>query len=301
MLGKGHRDADEHTDRADEDQHELDRAELHRLEQEVGQSQDGVDAALGQNARDQHRDGGRGRAVRVGGQGVERDDEGFRGEADVEQREGDERGGVDVAGDDAGQLREVQRVGLGVEHDRAGQDAGRAHAADDQVLERRLQRAEGLVAERGERDGGKGQDLDHDEHVEEVAREHKAHNAAGEHQEQGVVFGDVVVMIHVLQRVHAGDEHRRCDEQAEEQADLVDLHRDADGIAAGHGAAAHPVADDLVVEHDGLNEQDHAAKRDRRRAERDQAAQELVPAEEHDQERAEEQRHHRVDREVLIA
>ena len=239
--------------------------------------------------------------MRVGRQRVERDNEGLGREADVQQREGHDRRRVHVAGDQVGELGEVQRVGLGIEHDRAGEDRRRAHAADDQILERRLQCAEGLVAERGERDGGKGQDLDHDEHVEEVAREHKAHNAAGEHQEQGVVFGDVVVMIHVLQRVHAGDEHRRCDEQAEEQADLVDLHRDADGIAAGHGAAAHPVADDLVVEHDGLNEQDHAAKRDRRRAERDQAAQELVPAEEHDQKRAEEQRHHRVDREVLIA
>ena len=91
-------------------------------------------------------------------------------------------------------------------------------------------------------------------------------------------------MVHVLQRVDTGDKHGRGDEQAEEQADLVDFHRDADGIAAGHGTAAHPVADDLVVEHDGLDEHDHAAKRDRRRAERDQAAQELVPAEEHDQE-----------------
>ena len=105
----------------------------------------------------------------------------------------------------------------------------------------------------------------------------------------------------MLQRVHAGDEHGRGDQQAEEQADLVDLHRDADGVAAGHGAVAHPVADDLVIEHDGADEQDHAAKRDRRGAERDQAPQEFVPAEEHDQERAEEQRHHRVDREVLIA
>ena len=107
-------------------------------------------------------------------------------------------------------------------------------------------------------------------------------------------------MLHILQRVYAGDKDRRGDQQPEEEADLVDLHRDADGVAAGHRAVAHPVADDLVIEHDGLDEHDHAAKSDRSGEEGDEVAQELRLPHEDDQERAEEQRHHRVDREVLI-
>ena len=107
-------------------------------------------------------------------------------------------------------------------------------------------------------------------------------------------------MVHVLQRVHAGHKDRRGDQQPEEEADLVDLHRDADGVAAGHGAVAHPVADDLVAQHHGLDQGDHAREGEARCQKGDETAQGLVFPDEHDQERAEEQRHHRVDREVLI-
>ena len=65
------------------------------------------------------------------------------------------------------------------------------------------------------------QDLHHDEHVEEVAREDHAHNAARQHQKQGVILRDIVVMAHVLDRVDAGDKDHRGDQQPEEQAQRV--------------------------------------------------------------------------------
>ena len=106
----------------------------------------------------------------------------------------------DCQGDDGGQLGQVQGVGLLVEQDGARQDAGGADAAHHQVLEGGLQGAGDPVAEGGEGHGGEGQDLHHDEHVEEVAGEDQAHDAAGQHQEQGVILGLVVILAHVLRR-----------------------------------------------------------------------------------------------------
>ena len=92
MLGQGHGDAHEHAHRAQEHQPELHGAQVHGLEQEVGQTDDAVDAALGEHAGDQHRDGRGSRAVGVRRQGMEGHDEGLGAEADEQQREGQLRG-----------------------------------------------------------------------------------------------------------------------------------------------------------------------------------------------------------------
>ena len=256
MLGQGHGDAHEHTHRAQEHQPELHGAQLHGLEQEVGQTDQAVNAGLGQHAGDEHRDAGRGRAVGVRRQGMEGHDEGLGGEADEQQGEGQLGGGAQVAGDQSAQLGEVQGSGLGIEHDGARQDAGGADAAHHQVLESRLQRAGDGVAEGRQGHRREGQDLHHDEHVEEVAGEDHAQHAAGQHQEQGVILGFVVILAHVREGVEAGDEHGGGDQQPEEQAQGVHLQGDADGVAAGGDAAAHPVGDDAAVQEDGLHQQD---------------------------------------------
>ena len=308
VLGQRHRDADEHAHAADEHEQELHRAEAHALEQEVGDADDAVDTGLRENAGDQHRDRGGGGAVGVGRQRVEGHDEGLGGEADVEEGEGQLGGVVHRPGDEGRKLREVEGVVLGVEHDDAGEDRRRAHAADDQVLERRLERAVDLGAEGRQRDRREGQDLHHDEHVEDIAREDQAQHAAREHAVQGVVLGHAVVMDHVADGVEAGDEDRGRDQQAEEEAQRVDLERDADGVAAGDGAVAHPVGDDLAAEHDGLDQADQEEQAQRRGQQRDPGARAggvfevlrgLGAAGRH-HEGAEEQHHDRIDREVMV-
>ncbi len=300
MLGKRHRHAHEHAHTAHEHQKELERAEPHGLEQEVGQADDAVNAGLRQHAGDEHGYGRGGRAVRVGGEGMEGHDEGLCGEAYVQEREGQLRGVIDVAGNERGELGEVERVKLRVEHDDAHEHAGRAHAAHDHILERGLKRAVRLVAEGRQRDGGEGEDLHHDEHVEDIAREHKTHNAAREHEEERVVLRHIVVMIHVLKRVHARDEHRRGDKKPEEQAERIDLKRDTDGVAARNGARAHPVGDYLALKENGLYERDHARERRGDGEEGDGVSERLALAEHDDEERAEEKHHYGVDREVVI-
>ena len=123
VLGQGHRHADKHADRAKEDQPELDRTEVHDAEEDVGQADDTVEAALGQNAGDQHRHRSRSRTVGIRRQRVERYDEGLGAEADEEHRVGDDCRPVQVSGQEGRQLSKVQRVRLGIEHDGAGQDA----------------------------------------------------------------------------------------------------------------------------------------------------------------------------------
>ena len=252
MLGKGHRDTDEHADGAKEDQPELDRAEVHGPEQDIGETKNAVKAALRQNTGDEHRDRSRSRAVGVGSQRMEGHDEGLGAEADEQQRVGHHGGKVQVPRQEGRQLCEVQRVRLGVQHDGARQNAGGADAADHQVLEGRFQRAEDGVAESREGHRREGQNLHHDEHVEEVPGEDKAHNAAAEHQEEGVVLGLVVVMAHVAEAVEHGHENRRGNQQPEEEAHGVHFQRNADGVAAGGDAVAHPVGDDLILNQNGF-------------------------------------------------
>ena len=308
MLGKGHRDADEHGDAADEHQHELHTPETHGLEQEIGKTHDAVDAGLREHAGDQHRNGRGGRAVGVRRQGVEGHDKGLGAEADVQKRKRELCGVVHRAGDQTRQLREVQGVVLGVEQDDAGEDGGGAHAAHDQVLERRLQRAVDLRAEGGQRHRREGEDLDHDEHVEDVAGEDEAQHAAREQAVQHIVLGHAVVVHHVADGVDGGDEDRRGNEQGEEEAERVDFQGNADGVAAGNAAGAHPVGDDLSVEHDGPYKGGEEAETRRGGDQGDPGAKARgvigvlrgLPARGGDDKRAEEEHHDRVDREVMV-
>ena len=68
------------------------------------------------------------------------------------------------------------------------------------------------------------------------------------------------VMGYIVQAVKAGGKGRDTDEQPEEQAQRVDLYRDAYRVAAGDAAAAEPVGDYLPVYHYRLYERDKAGK-----------------------------------------
>ena len=140
MLRQRHGDADEHTDAADEHKQKLHCAKSHALEQEVGKTDDAVDTGLCEHAGDEHRDGGRSRAVRIRRQRMEGHDKGLGAEADKEQGKGKLCGIIEIAGDECGELGEVQGMHLSVEHYRADQYAGRTDAADDKVLKRCLKR-----------------------------------------------------------------------------------------------------------------------------------------------------------------
>ena len=191
-------------------------------------------------------------------------------------------------------------MSLSIEHYRTGEDAGRTDAADDQVLECRLERAVRLVAESGERDCRKGEYLDHDEHIEDIARQHKTDNAARKHEEQSIILGNVFILFHILQRIYAGDENRSRNEQSEEQAQRIDLKRNADSIAARRDTVAHPIGNYLMLKHDGLYKSHHARKRGGNGQKSDDVSCSLVLAEHDDKKRAEEQHHYGVDREVVV-
>ena len=106
-------------------------------------------------------------------------------------------------------------------------------------------------------------------------------------------------MAHIAEGIEHGDENRRRDQQAEEQAQRVHFQGDANGIAAGGNTVAHPVGDDVRAQHDGLDQRGQQAERRRRSQKAEDVAQGAVFAEDDNQERAEEIRHNRTDREVL--
>ena len=301
MLGQRHGNTDEHAERADKHQQKLHGAQVHGLEQEIGQPDDAVDTGLGQHAGDHHGDGSGSRAVGVRRQGVEGHDEGLGAEAHEQQGEGHLGGGVQVAGNHLGQLGQVQGMGLGIEHGSAHQDAGGADAAHHQVLEGSFQRALGGVAESGERHGREGQDLHHDEHIEQVAGQDQTHHAAAQHQKQGVILPLVIVMTHILDGVHAGDEDRDRHQQGEEQAEGVHLQGDADGVAAGGDTAAHPVGNDLPVPHDGLDQGQDEGQGGGNAQQGQDVPGRAVAAENNDKESAQKQHHDGINGEVLIA
>ena len=236
----------------------------------------------------------------VSSQGMEGNDECLGAEANEQKCEGQLCGIVHVAGDNSAQLSEVEGVGLCVEHDDTHKDAGGADAAYNQVLECGLKGTVCLVAESGEGHSCKGEDLHHDEHVEDITGQNKADNAAGEHEEEGVVLGNIVVMLHVLQGIYAGDEHCGGDEQSEEQAQCVNFQCNAYGVAAGHGSVAHPVGDYLAVEHDGLYESYDAGQGNGYCQKCQQVSHELVLSEKNYQESAEKQHHYGINGEVMV-
>ena len=186
---------------------------------------------------------------------------------------------------------------LGIDHDGAGQDHGGADGAHRQILEGRFQRAFGPVAEGGQGHGGEGHDLHHDEDVEQVAGEHQAQHAAGQHQEQGVVFVLGVVAADVLEGIDGGQQHREGDQQSEEEGERVHLDADADGVARLGGAAAQPVADDAAVDHDGLDQDAHHDEGDRGRQQHQEMPDRLaVMSQQRGEEGAQEIGHDREDR-----
>ena len=131
-----------------------------------------------------------------------------------------------------GQLREVQRMCLGIEHHYRREDERRADGADDKVLERRLKSALALAAVRRQADRAYGEYLHHDIHIEDIARQQHAENAAGCHKQQRVILHLMRVMGYIVQAVKAGGKGRDTDEQPEEQAQRVHFDADTDGPAA---------------------------------------------------------------------
>ena len=258
MLVEGRGHADEHGQSAQQHDQVVHGLYVHDLEHHVDQTDHAVDAGLVHHAREHHGDGGRSSHVGVRRDGVEGHDEGFDAEADEQQGKGEDGGGGQpLARQQGGDLGQVQGVDLGVDHDGAHQDHGRADGAHGQILEGRFQGAFGPVAVGGEGHGGEGHDLHHDEDVEQVAGQHQAQHAAGQHQEQSVVFVLRVVAADVFDGVDGGQQHREGDQQSEEQGQGVHLDADADGVARLGNAVAQPVADDAAVDHDGLDQQAH--------------------------------------------
>ena len=300
MLVERHRHADEHRDAAYEHQPGLHGRKAHAAEEEIANADDAVDAGLGEHAGDEHGDRARGRAVGVRGYRVEGEHEALAAEAGEEQRKGQDHGRVHVAREQGRDLRQVQRVALGVHQRGAEQHAGGADGADDEVLEGRLARVGVPAAEGSEAHGGEGHDLEHDVDVEEVAREDDAHDAAREHEVEREVAPARVVLLHVPVRVEAGAGHGDGDEQAEEQAQRVDLYGNADGVAVYRLPVAHPVDDYLAVDHDGLYEQSQQPQGDEHGRARDDVAELFTLAREGHEEGADEERHYGQHGEVHI-
>ena len=189
---------------------------------------------------------------------------------------------------------------LGVEHGDAHQQRGGAQGAHHQVLQRTLQGALIGVAEGGEGHGGEGHDLHHDEDIEQVAGEHQTQHRAGEHEEQGVVVHQAVVMVHVGEGVDAGDKDGHGDDEAEEQAQGVHLQADAEGPALHRLPVAQPVGDDLSVQQHRLDQgQHHSQGGGHRHQHHAVAGQGAAPAHQGGDEGAHEEDHNGQDGEVV--
>ena len=260
VLVEGHRHADEHRDHAKTGDKVAHRGFTDILEQIIGQADDTVDAALGQNAGNHQRDGSGRHGVGIRRQGLEREQERLGGKADKEERKGRHHGGVHVRGSQLGDLRHVQRVQVGVDENRADQQARRTDGADNEVLECTLECAVIVIAERGQRHGGEGHNLHHDIDVEQIAGQHKAQHRAGQHEEQRVEVDLAVIPCHISKAVNARDHHGNRDNQAEEQAQRIHLKADAVGPARIGRPAAHPVADGASLKEYGTNQGKHHAQ-----------------------------------------
>ena len=261
MLRKRHGHAHEHTDAAEEDEQELHRPLVHDLEQEVAQADYRVKAGLRKHSRYEQRYGCGSRAVGVRRKRMERHDESLGREACEQQREGYlHSAGAQHARQQHGQLREVQRMRLGIEHHYRREYECRADGADNKVLERCLKRTLALAAVRRQADRTDSEYLHHDVHIEDIARQHHAEDAAGGHEQQRIILHLMRIVGYIVYAVSAGGEGRDTDEQPEEQAQRVDLYRDAYRVAAGDASVAEPVGDYLSVYHYRLYERDQAGK-----------------------------------------
>ena len=260
MLGNGHCGAKEHGHTADQHQQSAEGSHIHRLEQEVAQTDDGINTALCQHAGNQNGDGCRCGTVCIRCQRVEGHYKRFGREAYQQQGKSYFDRRIHIAGDQRGKLCEVQRMRIGIQHDDTCQNAGGTHASDNQILECGFQSSVNSVPKSSQSHSCEGEDLHHDEHVENVPRQHQPENAACEHQEKGIVLRDIVVMRHILKRIQARYKNRRRNQKSEKQGKRIDFHSDTDGISACHGAVAHPVRDDLTVEQHRLYQGQHAGQ-----------------------------------------
>lgn len=140
--------------------------------------------------------------------GVGGEDERLGAEADEQQAEGHHQdGGVALFRQHGRDLSQVQGVQLVVEDGNPHQDSSGTQGADGQILERTFDGAFIVVPECGQRHGGEGHDLDHDEDVEQVAREHQTQHGAGEHEEQAEIVGLAVIVCHIGEGIDAGGKH----------------------------------------------------------------------------------------------
>ena len=146
---------------------------------------------------------------------------------------------------------------LVVEDGDTHQDSSGTQGADGQILECAFDRAFIVVPECGQRHGGEGHDLDHDEDVEQVARENQTQHGAGEHEEQAEVVGLAVIVCHIGEGIDAGGKDGDGDDEAEEQAQCVHFDADTDGPAGHRFPIAQPISDDFAIDQDRLDEQEH--------------------------------------------
>ena len=126
VLVERHRHAHEHRDAAYEHEAGLHRRKPHAAEEEIADADDAVDAGLGEHAGDEHGDRAGRCAVGVRGYRVEGEHEALAAEAGEEQREGEDHRRVHAPRQERRDLREVQRVALGVYQRGAEQHAARA-------------------------------------------------------------------------------------------------------------------------------------------------------------------------------
>ena len=303
MLCQRHGHAHEHGHAAQQHQQALHRGNIHGPEDHIGQTDHGIDTGLVDHTGEQHGHGGGRRRIGIGRGGMEGHNVALDAETGKEQAEGQHGGGGQalITGQDGGDLCHVQRMALGVDQNHARQHEGRTGRAHHQILEGGLQRAGGPVAERGQRHGGEGHDLDHDKHIEQIAREHQTQYGAGEHQVQGIVAVQIVVPLHIAQGIPAGKQRGEGHQQRKEQVQRIDLVADTDGVALHRLPVAHPVGDDLAVEHDGLNEVENQAEGDDRSGHGNDPAQILAARTEDDhQEGRQKQGHDRDDGKMYV-
>ena len=300
MLVEGHGHADEHGDAAHAGHQVLHLGLADVLVEHVHETNHAVHAALGQDAGNHHGDGSRRNRVRVRCQRLEREHERLGAEAHKQEAERRDHHGVHMARRQLRNLRQVQRMQVGVDEDGAHQDARRAQRADNQILERALERTVGIVAEGGERHGGEGHDFHHDEDVEQVAGEHEAQHGAAQHEEQRVEIDLTVVFTHIREGVRAGHHDRNGHDEAKEQGQRVDLQADAVGPAGLRRPAAQPVGDDAALKEDRLHQQRHEREGNRHGNKDDDVARlGALTTDKAVDECAHEQRHDRQNREVF--
>jgi hypothetical protein len=262
----------EHVGHAEERHHHAHQLEVHDL---------------GGRARQEGRH--RVRGLRVGARQplVQREDGELDAEAHGEERERHvHRAQLAHVADARGHLGGVQRAGHLVHEPDADEHEGAAQRAEEQVVERRREGAP-LAAQGHQRVGGERRDLEEDEHVERVARDHHAHEAGHAHEEQGVEEDLAALQLIACAARAEADGHggEGAHDDGHVGARVVDAQLDADGRAP----AAERVADRRV---EGERQRPRAEGADDARRRGDDAAGQRVLDEDHDGRREQRHQHH---------